>query len=1759
MLIFFLLFPLIIYAALYFLFPARRTTILIPGAIAVAFISLATLIYAVSTAAWWTDGKRVAWTGVKSHNQEISIGGATESALVGWTNNMFAPLVKARLVSGHLEMEISGGAGFVFDEKGGRYLNGDLLEHQKTKDSAGYVFIKKDGWLRNQLEIKQADKSLVQIELPAVRRDTVFNLDALIEKETRSLTPEGETNVGWGEYFFSFFTTPERNPKEKYEAVENLKIRAQEFRLLVRINGEARLLGIEAARGKNCELPCRLTIRWANGKVAAEFAQSPRDNNLVLQYRAPLRNFSPLPPPEAKNKLTITNQPAPGDYAYVLPLGNREKLAESDGFGRTWAILDLKPPENKTPNTPEVFEQKDPLTPCNFLVEEIEAQQGCRTIKGKNVDFVFSFIEDYPSVLRILGLSIMALLIFAFGLIVARKRLSTETAWAVFGLTTCVWNFLMLRLILALRYALDPSYLDETSVSGVTSAFVALALMPGFMLLLTRLRCDADYEIDDPNDLRISQYLSFALLVMLALFSLLVFYLSGGLWANLPPETYFSFSNMSWLRLISVLALVGGVFGYLWLHTLILYQYKSGAYFQNEEKFFTRLVKFVFLDVWSYPKKFIYLAKDFWLETLGDARISRRSVWHYSRWIFVFGVLGFLLFLYSGTRMFATQIYFPFLLCWFPVLIWLAAKNTEGDYSETTHWKRRRVIFYIALLTLLPAFFMPFAFFDVGAIYAVLAVFLLLVLILLKRARGTRLFGVIAGLMISLCLIFAFVFYLKFDFFSSYLRGFAGEAAPRVLAFKQGANFPNYLLSSDTVTEGNELGLSVYDIINTYEHLWENKAIAHEGGFSGFGFGNAPVRLSQVRQDTVQFDSVFSFYILGDYGLIGGFFLLLLYFMPLVFVYLGGRSRFDIGFAVALIIAGSFLLEGLTHAAMNLWVLPFTGRNLPLLSIHSVKGDFLRWLILFAFAVNAMFWRNSKNGELSAEAVSVFDREQASPTFFTRWLDKISALAAEANAARLRFNWRRVPAFYAHHSETWRQIFLLIALPSLLFLLTISSAFLIWRAEDVDVFSWDNVREHITWAVENEIITVSQEKGVQADCPHINLNEGQYRLRWKGANDETTFLNQQINRFNALSCDDRIGKSSYPNIMTVLSGASDYQKYQNFLNELRDKDEPSKRVANPNLLTVEPVSRNYSLDGFPYVAVFNPEFNLHKTFKVEQKQERVPSIGLAGGERLVGAAWVKGKWIAAYNPNPKLLSWTQWMADSMGVVWSNIGNEKASGLYKELSLERRLHPAAVAFVDRKGIELQKQKPPSSAVNKDAWKSSLPTRIGLTVMRLSSGADNGAILGLGGFPRSASGNQWQKLCYEKDCLLLPPAKTVEKKFPPILKTLYNNDRNFEPIAMGSSTKPMWTAAVLATHPKWSLENTFAVPNGDGQDTFVFGLKISDKPWTVHGTAASPVDFKHFLAESNNRYQVHLGFLGLARENENNDKAVATETEKFNEIQPMIMNGKPWNKIPKFDDELVFGVARPEELQNVHNTDLAKRLRALFGVKTSRKYIFGTQDEDFGSYMNSFWTKNEADDVPGRNRLIQKALSPAILPARTNLKLDRIRKSREYVTWLLGGGENRWSNVQAAAAFGSVVTGRRILPHIVKNDVQPEFYNRDDNFFAVAGALRPGLRAVAMETYGTAYKKFSPEAQSFLKELEAKGYLICAKTGTLDETDGEISRLILAIVRFEDAERKKVKNGLVFSLYVEVPTEGKASGWLGDFLTENKNDILQLLSQ
>jgi hypothetical protein len=82
---------------------------------------------------------------------------------------------------------------------------------------------------------------------------------------------------------------------------------------------------------------------------------------------------------------------------------------------------------------------------------------------------------------------------------------------------------------------------------------------------------------------------------------------------------------------------------------------------------------------------------------------------------------------------------------------------------------------------------------------------------------------------------------------------------------------------------------------------------------------------------------------------------------------------------------------------------------------------------------------------------------------------------------------------------------------------------------------------------------------------------------------------------------------------------------------------------------------------------------------------------------------------------------------------------------------------------------------------------------------------------------------------------------------------------------------------------------------------------------------------------------------------------------------------------------------------------------------------------------------------------------ISPKAPDFSLNTIRDPRQYANLLLGGGNNRWANVDLAAAFATVVTGTPILAHatmLPSKQVLP--FERES--FAVSELLKRGLTAV-----------------------------------------------------------------------------------------------------
>ncbi len=1732
MLILFFLLPLLALLALFIFLPQQRKNLHWFCGFA-AFVSLAAMIYAVNSSPLWKDGERIVWSGISSKSTELIVGGNAETAFVGWANGAFSPKIKVVSAEKQTKLEISGGGGFVRHETKNEYLNGALIEDEKAQTIGNYTYQKTSGfYCGTRLNISLNNNLLVQIKLPDTAKDRVYNLDSVVNNATQNLTPKGEKQSG-------LFCKPEYNlaPSERLRQVEELKLVLADARLLLRSSGEIRFLDSRPAPEQICENPCRIRILWSNSSLSAEFDAMPKTNHAVLKFLPPYQNFSPLPKDaEAKQQLTVTNQISAGEFAYTLPLGKKESAEKRK--------LDLS---QLTEYIPEAFE-KVLQKPCE--------PPSCKLVEGENVYFAFMRVKDLPSFSWILIFSIVPFVLFLFGLRLVSPQPSAEINAMICCFVTAIWNFSVFRLLLAFRYALDPAYLDKHSIGDLTLAFGGLIFLPCLLFLLARICFDARRKIENPSEAK--ELMSKSLLFLIAFIAAFLFEVKyvQMLWANLPQTFEFS---LGWIYGGGIIFL----FIYLFAHIFYLYFYKQNRVFkENTENRDTRFLKFILLDIWELPRTFADKSRRIWLDIVAEGSVFWRKLIGFA---LVYAVL-----IFAG--IFVWNIFgkdfLPFIFCWIPVIFWLSAKSikTDADTADAiknAKWK----IGILAVLTFAPFFVLPLATSDAGSIYANFVILLMLACVLFKTAAGNRFFGRVSMSLIFIGIVTVFVFYLNFSSFIGVTTIF-GEAVPRVLAFKSGDNFQHFILSSDAGSSENQIGLNVYDITNVYQHTWENKAIAREGGLFGAGFGNAPVRLSQIRGDTIQVDSVFSFYVVGDYGFIGGILLLLMYFVPLLIIYFGGRNIFGVGFSTALIICCAFLLEGLIHAAMNVGVAPLTGRNLPLLAVHSFNGDFLRWTVLFSFVINTIYWHYREDGEFENETVCLLTNEK-NQLENARLIQNLSKpapdadgkLPAKSDVWKYRFN-----QIYASRSEIWRQMFCLTIVPLLLLFLIAAYGFTyVYLNDKLAVFSWNVLKEDIDWAISNQMLRVVQDEAeTSKKCPKIVLDQEKYRVKYTDEDVNNGFLNQQINRFNALSCEERIGEGVFPNITEKLKNVKNYDDYQNFMKMLRETDEPSRRARKPNLLMVYRIGKEQreADDKLGFGVAFNPEFNISRTFSETQNRENFPMVKIGNNTKLFGWAWDKGRYVTALE-NTQILSWTDWLAASMNLEWKRLGSTEAARKYGTLSLDEKLHNESLKFIDQKGIELHKQK---IAASGNDWDSKLPSRIGLTVMKLSGGNDNGAVLALGSFPRASGGNQWQKVNYGQDAFWIPPAKIVEKRFPAYLRQIYGGDRNFEKVTvMGSSTKPMFAEAVSSVHLDINLHIDFKVSGSEIDDNSVFGIKISDKSWKGHGSK-DWVDFNTFLTESNNRYQVLYGFLGLAESNQN---ALTFEPNISSGSAFEKYGDKILNKFPKFDENIGFNYKSSEEMKNLHKTELAMRLRRMFGVGTFERED-ARQIEDYSAYMNSFWTKDENHDAlrffdeeeknaPLTDVKIQTNFSPAILPARANFRLNRIKNPRDFVTLLLGGGENRWSNIHAAAGFASAVTGRHVLPHIVKNDDAPVPYARATDFVKLANYIKPGLSGVIFNSNGTANKQMtSTGAIGILQKLKDKNFQIYAKTGTLTE-DGkdETSRIILAIVQFEDAAQTKIKKGLVFSLFVEETVQGTSATWLGEFIVQNKVEILRLL--
>lgn len=1658
---------------------ARRTAFW--GALGAAAAVSVGVIGMVWKATAPSQGAEVVWTGVRagSPGAGVRIGGGRETATVQWPEGRAWPVVRLESeVPGQATVSVSGGGGFVTVH--GEYANGSALQAGSKADVGPFTVehSRRVLWF-HRIRVHSGFRA-VSDHWQRLTTDKVIRFSSLVVDAVNELRATGL----------------------EQDAVEALRLETWAARTLIvrERGGQLRVLGWDeelpeaTRRSPSFTLPASLEVRWPSRTLPTRVALG-EDRRLRIAFLPPWRSGSPIPPEKTDdarpNELVVTSRPRPGDYAFQPPIG----FAPEDPRARFSVARLVEQTERMRTEAEDYLVPGIRRTRVDESGERDSVGRVVLRVEGRPADSLLLDLDIALTFVNWRALMWVLFLGYAFtaaGCYLVLRAIWRRDIWVVNGVALAAWSLLNLRLLLAIRYSLDPQHLDAVGVLGVSNAAGALIALPVFYFAVVRLW--RDFYL--PSDAR-SKYRRFmtmnAYLVLAVAAIVAQTLLARHLWPGLPD------------RLAP--PIVGGqvLFG----SVLCLISFAQNLYANVvggaavRPGFWPPLHAVRTLTVHVAPRFWTYLhsiPRRLFLTLLLMIGVLFSGV------AVTLGQIGTL-----GSFKAAQDIVAPILLVWLAVMVWVGWRVAFDGRTASDPRSWWRALGAAVVLAFIPIFFVPGFLRDVGAILATLAVFLPLAAVLFA-ARASRPFAAVVGAI-------ALGLGLTALFFTNVVRlgpewqvGLLERGISRYVVFSQGPLAQRYLPSAEVAADSPER-VTARSLQGAIEHTWENASMVHEGGLLGLGFDAAPNRRSMVPQTVLQYDSTYSFFIAAEHGSLGGIALTLLYCLPLAAVLWSGHRRYDVGHALATIIAASLVGEALVHIGANLRALPFTGRNLPLLSVLSLS-DLFRWTLLLAFLGQSVLWRGA----------------HAEETFAPR------AASILVPPGRLGLG-RLSPAFRPAVSVA------IVLCGAIAALQIIPTAKNLTDTRLDTPFGWDEYLRRVNdlirdgkvwWDPARQRVTVSD-------------------VGW--VLDGRSLLEQEVARFNALPDDDKFEDVTRLNAM--LAGVASLADYDRALDRARLEWERRPSRGRPSLFRLtslqenqndRPASESWQLE-------VNPDYNIRLSFKVPVDGEGVPSIRLSRMSApkdhpqlppLLGLTWVNGRVGATVDVRAPL-PWAETLAAAMQGEWK-LSRDRAAARFSTLTLDYDLQHAAMEFVAKRGRALHEQLVPEGRGNSP--RRALPPRLALSVISLPAGH----VIAMGGWPRPAIGGRWLRDRETQEWL--PPAAWLEQEAPPALRLRYLGDRNFDLIEMGSATKPVWAAAVLAVHP--SLHRQLRVRGSSASEQDVFGIPLPGKPWQV-SPVEGWVDFDRYLARSDNRYQIRLGFAGLA---EADGRRLAAEGG----VSPSTaesLDGRtpsPWRRYPRFSPIIGFSKDVPGRIENLHQTPLAEGLRRMFGVSVG--------PGDRRPFLTAFWTGREADEWPSEHEDRVGAEPPEVTrlapisPPATVLGLDAFGVSRRgqptlsprnYVDLLLGGGANRWSNVTFAAGFATALTGHPVVARITPGPTESAKTRTD--FPDVAKLLRPGLHAAVMGQGGTATAAFLREgAAGVVKSL--RGVRAYAKTGTIvvDPVSGrETSRMALALVLWKDEAKGEPAAGLVFSVVAERATQGYATNLLGRFIVENRQRI------
>jgi hypothetical protein len=166
----------------------------------------------------------------------------------------------------------------------------------------------------------------------------------------------------------------------------------------------------------------------------------------------------------------------------------------------------------------------------------------------------------------------------------------------------------------------------------------------------------------------------------------------------------------------------------------------------------------------------------------------------------------------------------------------------------------------------------------------------------------------------------------------------------------------NFRIASYTETEdavllarSDEADASVDQFLSNIQQHWQMLLYAARGVREPRGFGRTPLTHKAMTYPTSMADCVFSMYVLSEHGMAAGVLLMLTY-LALCFAVIYGSWFLPVHAehrVLPLITVGAFFAcNALYMASANISLLPFTGQNIPLLSLYSTTDLVQNWLLV---------------------------------------------------------------------------------------------------------------------------------------------------------------------------------------------------------------------------------------------------------------------------------------------------------------------------------------------------------------------------------------------------------------------------------------------------------------------------------------------------------------------------------------------------------------------------------------------------------------------------------------------------------------------------------------------------------------------------------------------------------------------------------------------------------------------------------------------